>query len=86
MGVSPKNRALGKSVAADSSPMSVPTNLVAGSAGPTIKSSQPCPYLYSLRTQAGLGCVDQTSHVAIGVLVLVHQLVGMSNFIKAVRL
>ena len=85
MGVSPKNRTLGKSVTADSSPMSVPTNLVAGTAGPDDQVVSTCLYLYSLRTQAGLGCVDQTSHVAIGVLVLVHQLVGMSNFIKAVR-
>ena len=85
MGVSTKNRTLGKSVAADSSPMSVPTNLVAGSASPTIKSPQPYPHLYLLRTQTGLGCVDQASHVAIGVLVFVHQLVSMTNFIKAVR-
>gem|GEM_PF-4636456 len=85
MGVSPKNRTLGKSVTADHSPMSVPANLVAGFASPAIKSSQPCPYLYLLRTQAGLGCVDQTGHVAIRVLVLMHQLVGMSNFIKVIR-
>ena len=71
--------------AADHIPTAIPTNLVAGLAGPTIKLSQPCPYLHLLRTLPGLGCVDQTGHVAIRVLVLMHQLMGMTNFIKVIR-